>query len=107
MGAAGDQSLIMAFGTFADQENVWLPSSYIEMGVATGGIAHLDSAGLIPALGDGSTYIFTRRGSVTAVTVLTVYSPPTPPESSTSTPVVAHNPDDAPTLPPAGPPQQT
>src|SRR3546814_965211 len=84
MGAAGDQSLIMAIGTFADQENVWLPSSYLEMGVAKGGIAHLDSDGIITALGDGSTYIFARRGSVAAATVLTVGSPTTRSEEHTS-----------------------
>src|SRR3546814_2524466 len=54
------------------------------MGVAKGGIAHLDSDGIITALGDGSTYIFARRGSVAAATVLTVGSPTTYTEYSTS-----------------------
>src|SRR3546814_20791724 len=44
----------------------------------------LDSDGIITALGDGSTYIFARRGSVAAATVLTVGSPTTYTEYSTS-----------------------
>src|SRR3546814_9593136 len=54
------------------------------MGLAKGGRAHLDSDGIITALGDGSTYIFARRGSVAAATVLTVGSPTTYTEYSTS-----------------------
>ena len=76
-GAGADTQLTL-IGTFADQEDVVLPYSYVNARVGDTSVVRLTEGGTLLSLTEGATFLQVTRGNISAATTLTVGSPQQP-----------------------------
>src|SRR5690606_9503418 len=89
-------------GTFADQDEVFLPYSYVQAAVGDASVIRLTESGELQALKQGSTYLQVARGNISAATAVTVGFPTTGFEIMTATFDIDAYPDSVTLLPHGG-----
>src|SRR5690606_17577787 len=83
--APGLDLTVGLIGTFADQDEVFLPYSYVQAAVGDASVIRLTESGELQALKQGSTYLQVSRGNISAATAVTVGFPTTGFEIMTAT----------------------